>query len=64
MQSSRTTDNDLGCGKKSSHHQNKTTLMDNRDEYFEGHSRQDKVQQDEKRQHPRNLQFAGGGKIC
>ena len=40
---SRTTDNDLQCGNKSSHHQNKTIFKDNRDENFEGHSRQDTV---------------------
>ena len=37
------TDNGLQCGNKSSHHRNKATFKDNRDEYFEGHSGQDKV---------------------
>ena len=58
------TDNDLRCGNKSSHHQTKTTVMDDRDEYFEGHSRQHKVRWDEKHRHPRTMQIAGGGKIC
>ena len=40
---SRMTDNNLRGGNKSGHHQNKTTFKDNRDENFEGHSRQDKV---------------------
>ena len=39
-------------------------VKDGRDEYFEGHSRQDKVRLDEERRHPRTMQFAGGGKIC
>ena len=45
----------LRCGNKSGHHQNKTTFKDDRDEYFEGHSRQDKVRLDEKRRHSRRM---------